>query len=236
MVESQGPIASSPRRCLICGATREFLPEKSKRCSVCSSLARHRLLSRPLGEWFTLEPPPSILEVGPSAAFKFFVRKYPGARYLTLDKYRPADVQADVLALPFSAQFDIVIAYHVLEHIEDDGRAMRQLGSVLRPRGALIVQVPRKRGPTDEDPSLSPAKRIERFGQADHVRLYGDDIVDRFIEAGFCHVFRWPPPQFFSDAELDEYGLLPWVFVFVAVKEPFDERLARSLPALSRLV
>ncbi len=236
LVEGQGPIASSPRRCLICGSTREFLPEKGKRCSVCRSLARHRLLARPLAEWFALEPPPSILEIGPAAAFKFFVRKYPGARYLTADKYRPADVQADVLALPFSARFDIVIAYHVLEHIDDDRRAMRQLGSVLRPGGALIAQVPRKRGLTDEDASLSPSERVDRFGQADHVRLYGDDIVDRFIESGFRHVFRWPPHGFFSDAELDEYGLIRWMFVFIAVKDTFDDRLARSLPSLSRLV
>jgi hypothetical protein len=40
---------------------------------------------------------------------------------------------------------------------------------------------------TVEDPSVSsPAERARRFGQHDHVRRYGMDVVGRLEEAGFA--------------------------------------------------
>ena len=39
---------------------------------------------------------------------------------------------------------------------------------------------------TDEDASISdPVQRIRRFGQSDHIRLYGRDYHDRLRQAGF---------------------------------------------------
>lgn len=53
-------------------------------------------------------------------------------------------VVADARRLPFDdAEFDVVIAAEVLEHIDDDAAAMAELQRVLRPGGALAVTVPR---------------------------------------------------------------------------------------------
>ena len=38
---------------------------------------------------------------------------------------------------------------------------------------------------TIEDAGLSGEERLERFGQEDHVRLYGQDFYDRLRGAGF---------------------------------------------------
>ncbi len=54
-------------------------------------------------------------------------------RLLDLDS-RPYDVG--------NAEPDTVICMNVLEHIEDDGAALRALAAVLRPGGRLILQVP----------------------------------------------------------------------------------------------
>ena len=51
-------------------------------------------------------------------------------------------MQADARALPFDSEFDLVAAFDVLEHIDDDTRALAELRTVVRPGGGLIVTVP----------------------------------------------------------------------------------------------
>ncbi len=52
-------------------------------------------------------------------------------------------IQGDAAALPFEDnQFDIVTALDVIEHLDDDLRALREMNRVLRPGGLAIVTVP----------------------------------------------------------------------------------------------
>jgi SAM-dependent methyltransferase len=52
-------------------------------------------------------------------------------------------VRADAARLPFPrAVFDAVISNHSLEHFEDLGRALSEIGRVLKPDGALFIAVP----------------------------------------------------------------------------------------------
>ena len=80
----------------------------------------------------------------------------------------------------------LVYCSHVLEHVPDDVAAISEMHRVLEPGGKAVVLVPTGESPTDEDPLVSDvAERVARFGQADHVRLYGDDIVERLRAPGF---------------------------------------------------
>lgn len=84
--------------------------------------------------------------------------------------------------------FDVIFCNHVFEHIPDDQQAMRELRRVLKVGGWAILQTPidYDRQTTDEDPSIAdPQERIRRFGQADHVRVYGLDFFDRLRQAGW---------------------------------------------------
>ena len=84
--------------------------------------------------------------------------------------------------------FDCIICYHVLEHIPDDKKAMRELYRVLKPTGWAILQVPLLKGiyETREDLSItSPEMRRKLYGQEDHVRYYGLDYKDRLESSGF---------------------------------------------------
>src|SRR5262249_12426105 len=76
---------------------------------------------------------------------------------------------------------------HVLEHVPDDRRAMREFYRVLKPGGWAILLVPITVERTFEDPAVvDPAERLRLFGQEDHVRRYGPDYGDRLSEAGFA--------------------------------------------------
>ena len=61
---------------------------------------------------------------------------------------------------------------------------------------------------TDEDPSVTdPQERFRRFGQTDHVRLYGRDYMDRLREAGFIVTVDDMAAQL-PPADVFRYGLL----------------------------
>lgn len=94
--------------------------------------------------------------------------------------------RGDIGNLPFpSGSFDLVVCNHVLEHVVDDQRAMRELRRVMSVSGCLLVQVPIERDATLEDPTATdPASRLQLFGQEDHVRSYGRDFALRLMAAG----------------------------------------------------
>src|SRR5690606_38599538 len=108
---------------------------------------------------------------------------YPGYSY-------PKHVKnMNVLNLPFPEDFfDVVICNHVLEHIEDDKTAISELRRVMKSGGTGILQVPISANSqqTIEDFSiLETSKKEEKFGQADHVRIYGQDYPNILESCGF---------------------------------------------------
>lgn len=82
--------------------------------------------------------------------------------------------------------FSLVWCSHVLEHIENDRKAIAEFFRVLRPSGLAVILVPIYGAKTYEDIEIqSPEERLEHFKQEDHVRLYGSDIESRFADVGF---------------------------------------------------
>lgn len=133
----------------------------------------------------------SILHFAPEKRLSRFIRSAQAARYLPCDLYpQSPDVQrVDMLDMQFeSGSFDVVIANHVLEHVDDDARALAEIRRVLKPGGMAILQTPysRKLHRTWSDPGLdTPQARLQAYGQEDHVRLFGRDIFERVVAAGF---------------------------------------------------
>jgi len=160
-------------------------------CWRCGSHERHRLL------WLYLERHPqllaeagSLLHFAPEWCLEQRLRRTPDLRYVTAD-IDPAkgELQLDITHLALSdGSFGAILCSHVLEHVEDDRAAMRELSRVVALGGWAIVMVPLDLGreTTHEDPSIrAPADRERAFLQSDHVRLYAPDIADRLGEAGF---------------------------------------------------
>ncbi len=155
------------------------------------SLERHRLLWLYLKNktnFFTAKK--KVLHMAPEQCFLKRFKKLKNLDYITADLYSPiVDIKADILDLPFKDNsFDIIFCNHVLEHIEDDIKAMRELYRVLKPNGMGIFQIPQDMSlkNTYEDFSIiSPEERAKHFGQYDHVRVYGKDYFDRLRSVGF---------------------------------------------------
>jgi SAM-dependent methyltransferase len=111
-----------------------------------------------------------------------------GNGYVTADLGNPnAKVRADITSIPFKdASFDVIICSHVLEHVENDGKALGELFRVLKEGGWALVDVPISSKKTFEDSSIvDPEGRKIAFGQEDHVRACGLDYGNRIAAAGF---------------------------------------------------
>jgi SAM-dependent methyltransferase len=114
----------------------------------------------------------------------------PLLNYFTADlTSKLADVKVNIANLAYKDNsFDVILCNHVLEHVEDDRKAMRELFRVLIPGGWAILNSPidPERAETFEDSSITaPEDRERAFGQRDHVRLYGRDYKERLEKAGF---------------------------------------------------
>jgi len=100
------------------------------------------------------------------------------------------DYKVDMMEMPFEDEsFDFFVCSHVLEHIESDDRAIRELYRITKYGGVGILMVPIIVGleKTLEDPSVTDeAGRWRLFGQNDHVRLYAhDDFINKVRANGF---------------------------------------------------
>jgi len=99
-----------------------------------------------------------------------------------------SDYQYDITAIKSKEKsFDLILCYHILEHIENDSKAISELYRVLKSKGTCIIQTPFKEGETYENPSItSEAERIIHFGQNDHVRIYSAlNLKERLEKGGF---------------------------------------------------
>ena len=182
-------------RCPLCGSRFDaFKPAWNRAqaiCWRCGAHERHRFT------WLFLEQRPellrgagSLLHFAPENALERRLREISGLRYVTAD-LDPAkgELALDLRALDLpDAAFGAVLCSHVLEHIEDDAQAMRELRRITASGGWALVMVPIDHGRTTtyEDPAIVTAEqRRAAFWQDDHVRLYAPDVADRLAAAGF---------------------------------------------------
>ena len=177
---------------------RKFLPygrlqsRPNVLCPGSLSLERHRLLWLYLKERTNFfSKPQKMLHIAPEVCFMSAFAKQHKEGYITADLESPlAKVKMDVHAIPFEDNtFDIAICNHVMEHVDDDIKAMSEIHRVLKPDGWAIIQIPffyPLNETTYEDTTITdPKAREKAFGQGDHVRMYGKDYGIRLEQAGF---------------------------------------------------
>jgi SAM-dependent methyltransferase len=202
--------------CPICRSQlQSFLPFGVNRrlnalCPVCRSLERHRLIWLFLKKAGVLFGPPKkrMLHVAPEACLSKLFQCSEHIEYISADLDRLAMINLDLCNISFPDEaFNVIIASHVLEHIPDDRKAMRELYRVLKRSGWAILQVPIKTEVTYEDSTIvAPSERERVFGQSDHVRIYGQDYYERLREAGFI-VHRKKVLEQLDQSTARKYGI-----------------------------
>jgi len=173
-------------------------------CPHCGSKNRERLIKAVIQAYLPTQNK-KILHFSPEKNLYRFLKETAATTStadITPGFYRHIDAgitYADATRLPFAdATADIVIANHILEHIPDDWKAIKEIFRVLTPGGVAILQVPYS--PTIphtlEDPAIDdPQQQAKLFGQKDHVRIYAlNDYIRRLSSVGF-QVRQLTPPD-----------------------------------------
>lgn len=136
-----------------------------------------------------------ILHIAPESSIEKLLISLEPKEYVRgdLTPRHGSHIKIDIQKICFENEtFDLIICNHVLEHVDSPGLALKEFSRVLSTGGHLIAQTP-------FTPSLkytmeftdvaTPSFAKLFFGQEDHVRLFGRDLVQLFEYAGFCGEF-----------------------------------------------
>ncbi|SFA88744.1 Methyltransferase domain-containing protein [Flavobacterium swingsii] len=163
-------------------------------CPKCGSLGRDRRLWKLLKTDY-LKENYTVLDFSPSRSLSHKLKKENSINYLSTDLSGNfnADFEYDITKIDMSSNtIDLIICYHILEHIDEDLLAMSELFRVLKPNGIAIIQTPFTDGDIYENPLIqSPEERLKHFGQEDHVRIYSEiELKNRLEKTGFDVTIR----------------------------------------------
>lgn len=193
--------------CNICNKNLSNFIKTSKNdslCPNCGSLQRNRRLWNLLeSEFLTVNC--DVLDFSPSRCLYRKLKKIENINYQTTDLSGDfiADHQFDITNLKINDNsFDLVICYHVLEHITNDIKAIKELFRILRPGAKALVQTPFKDGAIYENYSIvTEEERFKHFGQEDHVRIYSVSGLKKRLES--CGFFVETRTSFNFQKQLD---------------------------------
>lgn len=214
LAPAAAPVPATPAACCICahpvsqwlphpeiGARSEFMRLLDAvgsdlsvyACPACGSNDRDRHLWHYMNAVGLLDRMASarVLHIAPERHLEALLAQVPPRHYVRGDLHpqREGHLRLDVEALEFAdGSFDLVICNHVLEHVGHPERALAEFHRCLSPGGVLIAQTPYSptlRQTFEMNTPVSPAFARLFYGQADHVRLFGSDIVSLFHAAGF---------------------------------------------------
>lgn len=175
---------------------RKFLPygyvksRENALCPNCLSLERHRLL------WLYLNNRTNLfkdnlrfLHIAPELCFISKFKKAGNLTYHTADLESPwADIHLNVEEMPLEDEsYDVIMANHILEHVENLDKALKEIYRVLKKGGWAILLSPinPERETTYSDSSITePLEREKHFGQKDHLREFGQDYAEVLSMSG----------------------------------------------------
>ncbi len=193
-------------------------------CPGCGSFRRHRLLFSYLkNKTDFYDKKIKLLDIAPLFEQQEFFKEQENISYLSADLMSPFVMEHfDLTNIPHpDNSFDVIICEHVLEHIEDDSKAISEMYRILRPGGWAILQSPidYERETTYEDFSIqSPKDRLKYFGQEDHVRIYGRDYPKR-LEMGGFRVVCDDYISSFALNEIESFGFDSTEIIYLCFKD-----------------
>ena len=199
---------------------------KNVRCPICNSLERHRFLYNIYKKDFLNSTKKlSILHTAPERCIARAIIKNKNIEYYPIDIcpeiYKWINCKKeDVTCLTYKDNsFDCIISNHVMEHIVDDNLFLKECLRVLKPNGILYLTFPISTSleKTVEDKNIkTDEERLKYYGQADHVRRYGRDIIDKLKFQYNAKCIK--PTEILSNKEIKEMGIIQEELLFTIKK------------------
>ncbi len=181
------------------------------KCPFCGALERYRMLwvfLKTRTDFFDCKSK-KMLHIAPEKPLESKFKNIDNLNYLTGDLNNPEAMERiDITDIHHPDEsFDVIYCSHVLEHVPDDYKAMQEFCRVLKPGGWALILIPVNVERTMEDSSvIDPEERKKLFGQWDHVRRYGPDVIDRFRKSGFT-VEEFHPADFMEPDKIKRYAV-----------------------------
>jgi len=197
-----------------------FKESEDKLCPKCGSLSRSRALVKYVEDNFQNEKL-KILDFSPHRSIHdFFKSKFENYISTDFEDQFYAEKNYDITEIEEKDNsFDLIICFHVLEHILEDDKAINELHRILKKNGVLIIQVPLKKGTTYEDFSITtPEDRLEAFGQEDHVRIYGHKSIEEKLKGFLFSVETVDISKNFNASDKKLFGISNKEIIFKCIK------------------
>jgi len=172
----------------------ETLNIENYNCKNCGASDRDRLIALYFKKQFKSKDNfnVSLLDFAPSSSLFRFISEF-NFKYRSADLYMEnVDDKIDIQEMNIyeDATFDIFICSHILEHIDDDIKAMQELFRITKKNGigVCLVPIPLSLNKSMEDKKYLSSEHLrwKYFGQDDHVRMYSKiDFIKRLSNVGF---------------------------------------------------
>jgi predicted SAM-dependent methyltransferase len=177
-------------KCELCGWSGLKFPEG--KCPTCRSLPRTRLIPFSVEHFVLPKNSVALLHVAPNKPeYDYINGTFKNTQYDRMDilKRDHTNLVLDLTKtnLP-SNSYDIIILWHVLEHIPQDTIAIKEMYRILKSDGKILMSVPIYpvgNQITFEDDKIDRSEYLKVHGHHDHCRSCGLDYYKRFENLGF---------------------------------------------------
>ncbi len=186
---------------------------KNMYCPVCNGDDRSRWVLYCLSKYSGIfKEKCSVLHFAPENKIEAKIRANKECDYYSGDIIlNRAMHYVDITRIQFKDNyFDYIILNHVMEHIENEGDAVKEIIRVLKPDGMIIMSFPICTDMVTQENknrNLSENERLLLYGQTDHFRLYGNDFRNRFEDYGLS-IEVFSPQDKLSNSDIEKYGLI----------------------------
>lgn len=159
-------------------------------CPICGSLPRHRRLWMLLKQDY-LRNEMKVLDFSPARCLYRKMKREANISYVATDISADfiSDMRLNITDIALETEsLDLIICYHVLEHVEEDTRALMEIYRVLKKGGKCIIQTPFEKTFLVNKKIVKKTDRLKFFGQVDHVRVYSVEILQQRMESAGLQV------------------------------------------------
>lgn len=123
-------------------------------------------------------------------------------------------------------RFNLIIASHILDHLQNDLNVLNEFFRILMPSGKLIIMSPQNFNSTitDEDTTITnPVDREKKYGQFDRIRMYGLDLSKKLRQAHFFVKAYVPIDRISETKQMDLDSMIVIADHFVMADNGFSE-------------